>query len=57
MCQNKLRFDRELRAELEVEAPRVLASAFDEASGDFYDFLRGEGGEILRADIAGNAYE
>jgi hypothetical protein len=118
MYQNEVRFYRELRPELEVEAPQVFASVFDEASGGFglvmedlrergahfpnatqamnrsqiesvlgelarlharfwqsprlkgdldwlwtpcsggfYDFLQGEGGEFLRAGIAGNAYK
>ncbi|MBW2359982.1 MAG: hypothetical protein JRG84_03695 [Deltaproteobacteria bacterium] len=35
MYHNEVRFYRELRPELEIEAPRVFASSFDEASGGF----------------------
>jgi hypothetical protein len=35
MYRNEVRFYRDLRPELDIETPRVFASAFDEASGTF----------------------
>jgi hypothetical protein len=35
MYENEVRFYRDLRPELEIETPRVYASAFDEESGHF----------------------